>query len=209
MSGGELCRCGHLQAEHAHEHVGMCRASACPCAYFRPLSERPPPAAELCPNCKHAIACHSAICCTMPDCECRVSFASSMPCAPAIRDAEETPPVLLRCDECGAVSEPGEEPCHTHSCSRAQLSASERIALLERAVETLVQGELRAELEEIRRELGDVRHAFGARLDLHVDRLARLERPVDSRDAIVWEIGHAAALRGDALHANPFRKLAQ
>jgi dTDP-4-amino-4,6-dideoxygalactose transaminase len=39
-----------------------------------------------------------------------------------------------------------------------------------------------------------------------IARLERLERPVDSRDAIAWEIGHAAGARGDALHTNPFRK---
>lgn len=39
-----------------------------------------------------------------------------------------------------------------------------------------------------------------------VARIERLERPVDSRDAIVWEIGRAAGARGDAVHTNPFRK---
>jgi hypothetical protein len=39
-----------------------------------------------------------------------------------------------------------------------------------------------------------------------VERIRRLERPVDDRDAIAWEIGHAAALRGDDAHSNPFRK---
>ncbi len=42
-----------------------------------------------------------------------------------------------------------------------------------------------------------------------VERLERLERPVDSRDAIAWEIGHAAALRGDGLETNPFRRAGQ
>ncbi len=37
------------------------------------------------------------------------------------------------------------------------------------------------------------------------ERLQRLEMPVDSRDAIVWEIGHAAGVRGEATQANPFR----
>lgn len=42
-----------------------------------------------------------------------------------------------------------------------------------------------------------------------VARLERLERPVDSRDAIAWEIGHAAALRGDSVELNPFRRPGQ
>lgn len=40
-------------------------------------------------------------------------------------------------------------------------------------------------------------------------RVARLERPVADRDAIAWEIGHAAGKRGDAIETNPFRKASQ
>lgn len=40
-----------------------------------------------------------------------------------------------------------------------------------------------------------------------IERLERLERPVDSRDAIVWELGWKAAKRGEVLAQNPFRKV--
>lgn len=41
------------------------------------------------------------------------------------------------------------------------------------------------------------------------ERVARLERPVYDRDAIAWEIGRAAGLRGDPVESNPFRKASQ
>lgn len=39
-------------------------------------------------------------------------------------------------------------------------------------------------------------------------RLQRLERPIDSRDAIAWEIGFRARERGESFESNPFRKKA-
>ena len=36
-------------------------------------------------------------------------------------------------------------------------------------------------------------------------RIERLERPVADRDAIAWEIGRSAGIRGDAESLNPFR----
>ncbi|HXJ69871.1 MAG TPA: hypothetical protein VNM39_13255 [Verrucomicrobiae bacterium] len=37
-------------------------------------------------------------------------------------------------------------------------------------------------------------------------RLEHLERPIADRDAIVWEIGRSAGIRGDGEHLNPFRR---
>jgi hypothetical protein len=102
--------------------------------------------AELsCPNCHHWKDAHD-VACTIPECPCRVSFASS-------------------------TGQP--------------LDLESRVVLLERAIEQLMAGELPTPLRA---------------------RVARLERPVESRDAIAWEIGHAAALRGDTIDQNPFRK---
>ena len=61
--------------------------------------------------------------------------------------------------------------------------------------------------DELTLRVGELERVHTERLDMHVERLERLERPVDSRDAIAWELGHAAALRGDAFESNPFRKV--
>lgn len=39
-----------------------------------------------------------------------------------------------------------------------------------------------------------------------IARIERLEKPIDSRDAIAWELGFRAHERGDDLSSNPFRK---
>lgn len=56
------------------------------------------------------------------------------------------------------------------------------------------------------RRVAELERIHTERLDMHVARLERLERPVDERDAIAWEIGHAAGARGDSAESNPFRK---
>ncbi len=147
----------------------------------------------LCTFCVHPLACHS-VGCTHPGCSCACVYLRTQPIAPLIVEMPEG-------RACLGYS--GSEPINNAWADYdASLNVYERLALLERAIEQLVQGEIRRELAGLQ-ALVEVLRGQAAN---YQDRLERLERPVDSRDAIVWEIGHAAALRGDAMHTNPFRK---
>ncbi len=62
-------------------------------------------------------------------------------------------------------------------------------------------------LELLPRADGDHASIVAMLLDLvrHDRRIERLERPVADRDAIAWEIGRSAGIRGDSESLNPFR----
>lgn len=72
---------------------------------------------------------------------------------------------------------------------------------------------IRRALEQATADINAVESATAPAADVNTEsRLLELElnvrhllRPIEDRDAIAWEIGRSAGIRGDALSLNPFR----
>jgi hypothetical protein len=106
----------------------------------------------------------------------------------------------------------GPEPAETElEIADSALRNMPRAAVRERGARELMR-----RLEACERVAHDPDHV-GGRLDRLVGELAKLgesnaarlvhlERPIADRDAIAWEIGRSAGIRGDAPHLNPFRR---